>query len=85
MSTLKLWLSVKEFAPLYGRKPAAIYMQIARGRFPFVYRRCNGDSGTILISARDVGAIPPTAEPQKTETQSSVNFRETADDRVDNR
>jgi hypothetical protein len=59
MQNTKLWLTVKEFAPFYGKKPSAIYMQIARGRFPFRYRRCNGDSGSILISARDAEVVQP--------------------------
>ena len=54
----KHWLTVKEFAPHYGRKPSAIYEQIRTGGFPFVYRRTRGDSGMILISARDFGLIP---------------------------
>lgn len=62
MQTMKLWLSVKEFAPYYGKKPGAIYEDIRQGRFPFAYRRGRGDSGSILISARDAGVIPPTTD-----------------------
>jgi len=54
----KLWLSVRETAPLLGKSPKNIYDQIRLGSFPFVYRRGRGNSGAIYISARDLGAIP---------------------------
>jgi hypothetical protein len=58
LSTQKLWLTVKETAPLVGRSEKAIYEQIRTGGFPFIVRRSRGDSGAIYISARDVGLIP---------------------------
>lgn len=58
MAIQKLWLSVKETAPLVGRKPKAIYEQIRIGSFPFEFRRSRGDSGAIYISARDIGLLP---------------------------
>jgi len=54
----KLWLTVRETAPLLGRSEKAIYEQIRTGGFPFDVRRGRGDSGAIYISARDIGAIP---------------------------
>ena len=53
----KLWLTVKETAPLLGRSEKAIYEQIRTGGFPFAFRRSRGDSGAIYISARDIGLV----------------------------
>jgi hypothetical protein len=64
MNNIKLWLSVKEFAPFYGRTTRAIYEQIRTNGFPFKYRRTRGDSGSILISAHDAGLVTAQAEIQ---------------------
>ncbi len=76
MKRIKLWLSVKEFAPYYGRTEKAIYEQIRTGGFPFDYRRTRGDSGLILISARDVGLVEQNetldAEPTQPQDASAI-------------
>lgn len=58
MNAKKLWLSVREAAPLVGRTPKQVYDLIRLGSFPFAYRRSRGNSGAIFISARDLGLIP---------------------------
>ena len=63
----KLWISVREAAPIYGRSEKAIYEQIRTGKFPFVIRRAGS---AIYISARDIGLIPP--ETIKKEGDDSV-------------
>jgi hypothetical protein len=50
-------VGVKEAAAATGRKPKSIYEQIRTGTFPFEFRRAGN---AILISARDLGLIPPT-------------------------
>ena len=65
----KLWLTVREVAPIYGRSEKAIYEQIRMGKFPFVFRRAGS---AIYISARDIGLIPP-------ETQKEDGEREATD------
>jgi helix-turn-helix protein len=77
LSTQKLWLTVKETAPLLGRKPSAIYEQIRTGGFPFAYRRARGDSGAIYISARDLGLIP-NAQNEAAQNSATIETRNTA-------
>lgn len=70
MTVQRLWLRVREAAPLLGRSEKAIYEQIRLGRFPFVIRRSGGDSGAIYISARDIGLLPSPGGAEKEEAQN---------------
>lgn len=54
MRAKRPWLTVKEFAPFYGKSESAIYEEIRTGGFLFEYRQ-NGKCRSILISARDYG------------------------------
>lgn len=69
--TQKLWLTVREAAPLLGRKPSAIYEQIRLGIFPFEFRRAGV---AILISAQDLGLIPEIGLANKEAQQQVENF-----------
>lgn len=53
-SQQKLWLTVKEAAPLIGASKDAIYRDIRQGTFPF---RTLEIGGLIRISAKEIGAI----------------------------
>lgn len=77
MNATKLWLSVKETAPLLGKSPKNIYDQIRLGSFPFAYRRGRGDSGAIYISARDIGLITDT-QTKEAQNSATIEARNTA-------
>ena len=62
----KLWLTVTEAAPLIGAPKDAIYRDIRRGTFPF---RALEIGGLIRISARDIGLIADSREPQNNDGQ----------------
>ena len=72
MEAPKLWLSVKEAAPILDRTDKAIYEQIRTGGFPFEYKQTR-KGAPIYISARDIGLIPPETGKEGDESEAPTS------------